>query len=99
MPGCAHRWLQQESLNKRSASFDVSGFDDVVYKAGTPRQLNGFDCGVFMTRTADYISRDAELDWTQDDMRYFRRRMVLEILNKALLEDEEVADEEEEEEE
>jgi hypothetical protein len=38
-----------------------------------------------MTRTADYLSRDAVLDFSQQDMNYLRRRMVLEILRTGLL--------------
>ena len=49
-----------------------------------PAQQNGSDCGVFMTRTADYLARDGRLDFTQADMPYFRRRMVLEILHTTL---------------
>ena len=48
-------------------------------------QMNGSDCGVFTTRTADYLSRDAVLDFTQADMAYFRRRMVIELLDTQLL--------------
>ena len=32
-----------------------------------------------------HLARDAVLDWTQADMPYFRRRMVLEILRTTLL--------------
>lgn len=46
--------------------------------------MNGSDCGVFMTRTADYLARGAQLDFTQADMPYFRRRMVLDIRRKSL---------------
>ena len=38
-----------------------------------------------MTRTADYLARDAVLDFTQQDMDYFRRRMVYEIMECSLM--------------
>jgi hypothetical protein len=38
-----------------------------------------------MTRTADYLARDGKLDFTQEDMPYFRRRMVYEILQCSLM--------------
>ena len=44
-----------------------------------------YDCGVFMCKTADYLSQEAHLDFTQADMQYFRRRLVVEIRNSALL--------------
>ena len=47
--------------------------------------MNGSDCGVFMTQTADYLARDAKLDFKQEHMAYFRRRMILEILRTQLL--------------
>ena len=57
-----------------------------MWKPGeTPQQRNGSDCGVFMTRTADYLSRDGKLNFSQTNMTYFRRRMVYEILNRTLL--------------
>ena len=79
------RWLQDEHLEKKKAPYDASGFTEVQWKRGTPQQRNGSDCGVFMTRTADFLARDAVLDFTQEDMPYMRRRMVLEILRTHLL--------------
>ena len=38
-----------------------------------------------MCKTADYLSQEAHLDFTQADMQYFRRRLVVEIRNSALL--------------
>ena len=67
------------------APLDTSDWTEVAFKGRTPQQQNGHDCGVFMTRTADYVARDGLLDFSQADMTYFRRRMVLEILRKSLL--------------
>ena len=79
------RWLEDEHQEKKKAPFDTAGWPDIAWKRDTPEQHNGSDCGVFMTRTADYLSRDGVLDFTQDHMRYFRRRMVYEILTCSLL--------------
>lgn len=79
------KWIEDESMDKKKVPFDTSGFQDVAYKAGTPQQRNGYDCGVFMTRTADFLARDGVLNFGQEHMEYFRRRMVLEILQKELL--------------
>ena len=59
---------------------DLSDWKTVVYKSKTPYQPHGLDCGVFMCKTADYISQDAQLDaqldFTITDMKvYLRRRM------------------------
>ncbi|GMH93332.1 hypothetical protein TrVE_jg14317 [Triparma verrucosa] len=47
----------------------------------TPRQKNGYDCGVFTCTCADYISLGLELTYTQKDITVCRRRMALKILN------------------
>ena len=81
------RWLGEEHKDKKGgAEYDTSEWKDVTWKQGeTPQQMNGSDCGVFMTRTADYLSRDAQLDFRQEDMQYWRRRMVLEIVTQQLM--------------
>ena len=78
------RWLKDESLDKKGKSFDTTGWTEVVWKQGqTPQQRNGWDCGMFMIRTADYIARDTVLSFTQEDMELFRRLTVLEILKAS----------------
>ncbi|KRZ38922.1 Sentrin-specific protease 1, partial [Trichinella pseudospiralis] len=52
---------------------------------GVPRQGNFNDCGVFVCKFADFLSRDAELTFNQSHMANFRLRMAYEILNKQLL--------------
>ena len=50
-----------------------------------PEQLNGCDCGVFMLKYAEYMSREAEFSFTQHHMPYFRQQIVYEIISKKLL--------------
>ena len=81
-------YLQDESIDKRKVAWDDAGWTDHSWtprRDGIPQQRNGYDCGVFMCKTADYLSQDARLNFSQDDMDYFRRRLVLEIKRKALL--------------
>ena len=83
---CQRRWIEDEHLEKKKTPLDTSGWTEVVWQGGqSPSQTNGHDCGVFMTRTAEYLSRGAQLDFTQKHMAYFRRRTVLELLHKSLL--------------
>lgn len=49
-----------------------------------PQQTNGYDCGVFVLKYADYIARDAELDFTQSDMPHFRKIIMLDLLRKRV---------------
>ena len=74
------RWLEDEHKEKQKAPLDTSEWTEVVWQSGTPRQRNGSDCGVFMTRTADYLARDAVLDFGQADMEYFRRRIIADAM-------------------
>ena len=80
------RWLEDESLDKKKVPFDTSGWTEVVWKQGqTPQQRNCYDCGIFMSRTADWLARDAVLSFTQEDMEHLRRLTVLEIKNASLV--------------
>lgn len=83
------RWLVDEWKDKKSGkgapSFDVSKWEDFTPGAGEiPRQENGSDCGVFMCTFAEYQSRDKPYDFRQGDMNYFRKRMMLELVDGRL---------------
>ncbi|XP_052845233.1 sentrin-specific protease [Drosophila gunungcola] len=71
-------YLQQESLDKRKLSFDTSGFR-IGNALNVPRQENSRDCGVFACMFAEYLTRDAPITFSQDNIDYFRRKMALEI--------------------
>ena len=53
--------------------------------AGTPEQDNNVDCGVFTCYFSNYLSADKALAFGAVDMPLFRRRLALDILNKAVL--------------
>eukprot|EP00045_Choanoeca_perplexa_P011735 m.125537 g.125537 ORF g.125537 m.125537 type:complete len:707 (+) comp15747_c0_seq3:53-2173(+) len=80
----ARTWLEMEHQNKKNAPFDFTGWQDVT-KPDCPTQTNAVDCGVFTTRFAEYLSRDADFDFTQDDMAYYRRRMTYELVKVKLM--------------
>jgi sentrin-specific protease 1 len=46
-----------------------------------PRQVNGLDCGVFMCYFANFMSVDAPLTFTAEDIPHFRRRMITDVYN------------------
>lgn len=50
-----------------------------------PRQMNGSDCGMFACKFAEYLSRDADITFGQEEMPYFRDRMVYEIVKKQIM--------------
>ena len=51
----------------------------------TQQQDNGVDCGVFTCYFANYISADKAMRFSAHNMPLFRRRLTLDILNKAVL--------------
>ncbi|NXP44011.1 SENP2 protease, partial [Heliornis fulica] len=80
------KYLQEESLAKRNVELVASQWTCYSMKAHEiPQQTNGNDCGVFLCKFAEYISRDQPTTFTQSHMPYFRRRMAWEILHQQLL--------------
>eukprot|EP00096_Caligus_rogercresseyi_P010084 TRINITY_DN3559_c0_g1_i1.p1 TRINITY_DN3559_c0_g1~~TRINITY_DN3559_c0_g1_i1.p1 ORF type:complete len:599 (-),score=196.91 TRINITY_DN3559_c0_g1_i1:114-1877(-) len=78
------KYLEEEHKDKKKASYDTAGFTKLIVK-DMPQQMNGSDCGMFSCKTAEYVSRDVSLSFTQKDMPYFRKRMVYEIVSNNLL--------------
>lgn len=77
-------YLREESLDKRKEPFDTSKFHKESV-ADAPRQMNGSDCGVFSCMFAEYITRNRQITFSQENMPYFRRKMILEIVQGKLL--------------
>lgn len=50
-----------------------------------PKQENDYDCGVFCCQFAEFISRDRQLNFEQNDMKYFRQKMLYEIYREEML--------------
>ncbi|XP_071937784.1 ubiquitin-like-specific protease ESD4 [Coffea arabica] len=73
------RYIVDEVKDKCGKGIDVSSWQQ-EFVADLPEQENGFDCGVFMIKYADFYSRDIGLCFNQEHMPYFRLRTALEIL-------------------
>ncbi|ODN05395.1 Sentrin-specific protease 1, partial [Orchesella cincta] len=52
---------------------------------GIPQQQNGSDCGMFACKFAEYLSREAKFTFTQENMPYYRDRMIYELLKQDLM--------------
>ncbi|CCJ30538.1 unnamed protein product [Pneumocystis jirovecii] len=72
-------YLLQESGN----TIDLNKWDDYIPESG-PIQRNGYDCGVFACKTAECIAREVSVDYTQDDIKELRKRMVANIIEGRL---------------
>lgn len=79
------KYLKSESLDKRQQPFDTAGFlIDSIPADKLPQQKNCSDCGVFCCMFAEYISRDEEISFSQAQMSFFRKKMVLDICSGEL---------------
>ncbi|XP_064020785.1 sentrin-specific protease 2-like [Pogoniulus pusillus] len=80
------QYLREESLEKRNLELASSEWTlHSMESHEIPQQSNGSDCGVFMCKYAEYISRDRATTFTQNDMPAFRKTMVWEIIHQQLL--------------
>jgi len=77
------RYVQDEHKEKKKSKIDISDWQDYTPN-DIPHQQNGYDCGVFMCKYAQCISRGVDFDFSQADMAFFRKKMVLEILDVSL---------------
>ena len=90
--GIDTQWIPQKLLDyvkdahddKTNGPLDTSKFELKCVK-DMPQQTNGSDCGMFLLKYAEYLSRNASLTFTQEDMPYFRRRMLLEIVKHKII--------------
>ncbi|KAK0465314.1 uncharacterized protein EV420DRAFT_1513860 [Desarmillaria tabescens] len=80
-------YLDAEHRNKKKKPFDFSGWEDYTLK-DTPQQENGYDCGVFTCQFLQSLSKGEDsFNFTQADIPYLRRRMILEIGQASLGDD------------
>ena len=78
------KYLADESMVKLKIplhfmDFKLNNLDNI------PQQTNNSDCGVFVCKFAEYITRGADINFTQEDMPRLRQTMTYEILQKKLL--------------
>ncbi|KAF9381077.1 SUMO1 sentrin specific peptidase 1 [Mortierella sp. AD011] len=77
-------YLEQESMDKLKKPFDFEGWENDCPK-DIPTQENGFDCGVFTCTFIEFMSRGQDqLEFSQENMPYLRKKIVLSIINKSL---------------
>eukprot|EP01090_Pellita_catalonica_P021597 TRINITY_DN8128_c0_g1_i1.p1 TRINITY_DN8128_c0_g1~~TRINITY_DN8128_c0_g1_i1.p1 ORF type:complete len:514 (+),score=59.98 TRINITY_DN8128_c0_g1_i1:326-1867(+) len=82
-PSCIatlRRYLVDEAKDKKSVDLDLEDWVDYAPGRNVPQQQNSYDCGVFTCKYADRVSHDAKFEFSQKDMSYFRKRLLLDIL-------------------
>uniref|UniRef100_A0A915D457 Ubiquitin-like protease family profile domain-containing protein n=1 Tax=Ditylenchus dipsaci TaxID=166011 RepID=A0A915D457_9BILA len=65
---------------KRKDPVNWLGFNDKTI----PQQSNCYDCGIFVCLFAESVSRDARLDFKQQQVKEIRRRISKEILDGVM---------------
>lgn len=73
------RYFVDEVKDKTGEDVDIS-YWETEFVEDLPEQMNGYDCGVFMVKYADFYSRNLRLCFNQEHMPYFRLRTAKEIL-------------------
>uniref|UniRef100_A0A1B0FIA2 Ubiquitin-like protease family profile domain-containing protein n=1 Tax=Glossina morsitans morsitans TaxID=37546 RepID=A0A1B0FIA2_GLOMM len=78
------QYLKHESVDKRKQWFETNRFviDSVL---DGPQQINGNDCGVVCCTVAEYITRNKKITFSGQHMKYFRKKMILEIIQRELM--------------
>lgn len=79
------RYLEDEWKDLGNCGDFSSEWKVISTTKETPRQKDGYNCGVFLCTCARYISEGLELTYTQKDITMYRRRIALDIL---MIEDE-----------
>jgi sentrin-specific protease 1 len=74
-------------FNSDDSGDEISFHNDWAFTEALeiPLQKNTYDCGVFLCKFMEYISRREEICFSQCDMSYFRLLIATEILEGKLL--------------
>eukprot|EP00102_Acyrthosiphon_pisum_P019813 XP_016657023.1 PREDICTED: sentrin-specific protease 1-like [Acyrthosiphon pisum] len=78
------KYLEKELRDKKRQYFDRDGWE-LINVNNCPRQTNNWDCGVYICMYAEYISRGAQLNFSQLTMNEFRIQIALEMKYKKLM--------------
>lgn len=76
-------YLQREHQERKGEPLP-SKFHAVI-PDDVPQQVGTWDCGVFVCRFAEALTRKARMDFNQDDMPHFRRLILWELISASLL--------------
>lgn len=79
-----YEYLKSESLDKKKVKLDMSGWK-MENVRNIPQQENDSDCGVFSCMYAEFVTRNRPIVFTQQQMQYFRMKMVYEICTGQML--------------
>ena len=76
-------YVSQKHLDAKGEKFNTKSF--AFEMIGGPQQTNLRDCGLFLIKVVDYVSRDAKIDFDPKDMPYYRKRLIWELCSQQIL--------------
>lgn len=79
---CLRQYLADEYRSKNNRELDLSVWVDHAPGSQVPQQENSFDCGVFMCIFAAHVTQNKPFRFSQRDMPFFRKRILLDIMQK-----------------
>ena len=77
-------YIVKDAQDKKKIDLDVSEWSDYT-PASAPVQQNGYDCGVFTCLFMEHLSRDAQFQFSQKNIKDARKRIAFEIMKIGLL--------------
>ena len=77
-------YIKEEHSNKKGVAIDTSIWKKTISE-DIPQQDNAYDCGLFILKYAECVSRLERMEFSQDDMDLYRERMTYKILENIIL--------------
>lgn len=77
--------FKNEMKDKQNKDLETKQWTLIDKTPNTPQQTNGYDCGVFVSTFADYLSINLVLQCTQHEMPSIRQHMLESIRRGTLL--------------
>lgn len=77
------RFIEDEAKEKSGVELDTREWRR-LFARDIPHQKNGSDCGVFAITYGDFCSKDVPFRFSQEDMPFFRRRIVADVMRGAV---------------
>lgn len=78
------QYLIDEFRDKKKDDLDIDEWEDIC-PSDIPHQTNGYDCGMFVCKFADYRSDGLDCSFNQTNIQYFRKRMLVEICRGTVI--------------
>ncbi|CAA17063.1 SUMO deconjugating enzyme Ulp1 [Schizosaccharomyces pombe] len=82
-PGKVFDLLRDYYIAETKGAVDVSDWENFM-DDNSPRQRNGHDCGVFACKTAECVSRNVPVQFSQNDMPELRIKMAASIIDAQI---------------